>query len=148
MKGFVYKITSNNKIYVGSTERTIEERLNFFHHRAFTKYGFDKYNHTIEILEEIEFNDKLELFKLEGEHMRKCDCVNKHIPCGLGKDKKKYDKLRYEKNKEDKKLKSKDWNKNNKKKKDEYNKKRREWILSWGGDPRNHNNLFYINVLN
>jgi hypothetical protein len=144
MKGIVYKITSNNKIYVGSTERTMKERLKSFNHRAFTKYGFDKYNHTIEILEEIEFNDKLELFKLEGKHMIKYDCVNKDLPCGLGKDKKKYDKIRYEKNKEDKKLKAREWNKNNKKEKDEYNKKRREWILSWGGDPRNNNNLWNI----
>jgi len=146
MKGLVYKITSNNKIYVGSTKQTMEERLKSFHHRAFTKYGFDKYNYTIEILEEIDFSDKLELFKLEGEHMIKYDCVNKDLPCGLGKDKKKYDKIRYEKNKEEKKLKAREWNKNNKLKKDEYNKKRREWILSWGGDPRNNNNLLNIKV--
>tara|TARA_R110002012_G_scaffold38589_4_gene107239 strand:+ start:356 stop:799 length:444 start_codon:yes stop_codon:yes gene_type:complete len=144
MKGLIYKITSNNKIYIGSTQRTIKERLSYFNHRAFTKYGFDKYDYTIEILEEIEYTDKLELFKLEGKYVIKYDCVNKSLPCGLGKDKKKYDNIRYEKNKEDKKLKAIKWNKNNKEKKDEYNKKRREWILSWGGDPRNNNNLLQI----
>jgi len=146
MKGLVYKITSNNKIYIGSTERTMEKRLDSFHHRVFTKYGFDKYNHTIEILEEIEFNDKLELFKLEGEHMIQYDCVNKNLPCGIGKDKAKYDKQRYEKNKDEILRKQRVWGKNNKKQKDEYNRKRREWIVSWGGDPRSNNNLFYINV--
>ena len=103
MKGLIYKITSNNKIYIGSTQRTMKERLNSFHHRAFTKYAFDKYNHTIEILEEIEYNDKLQLLKLEGEYMKKYDCVNKDLPCGLGKEKKQYDKIRYNNNKEEKK---------------------------------------------
>ena len=140
--GIVYKITSNNKIYIGSTEKTMKQRLNRFHHRAFTKYGFDKNNYTIEILEEIEFNDKLELFKLEGEHMKKYDCVNKSQPCGLGKDKKKYDKIRYENNKDK-------WYQYSLDNRERINRVRndlRKRKLSWGGDPRHNNNLLKIDT--
>ena len=142
MKGIVYKITSNNKIYIGSTERTMEQRLNSFHHRAFTKYGFDKFNHKIEILEEIEYNNKLQLLKLEGEHMKKYDCVNKVLPCGLGKDKKKYDKIRYEKNK----VEWYQYSLDNRERINIVRKKTRDRKLSWGGDPRHNNNLLKIDT--
>jgi|DEB0MinimDraft_4_1074332.scaffolds.fasta_scaffold135673_1 hypothetical protein len=146
MKGIVYKITSNDKTYIGSTQRTMKERLNSFHHRAFTKYGFDKYNHTIEILEEIEYNDKLELLKLEGEYIQKYDCINKDLPCGLGKDKKQYDKIRYEKNKQKLLQQRKEYIQKNKKRISDYNKQRRQYVWSWGGDPRSNNNLLEINI--
>jgi hypothetical protein len=140
MKGIVYKITSNNKIYIGSTERTMEQRLNSGHHRVFTKYGFDKYNYTIEILEEIHYNDKLELFKLEGEYVIKYDCVNKSLPCGLGKDKKTYDKIRYENNK----VMWRQYSVHNRERINIKRSERRKRKLSWGGDPRNSNNLLKI----
>ena len=141
MKGIVYKITSNNKIYIGSTERTMEQRLNSFHHRAFTKYGFDKFNHTIEILDEIEFNNKLELFKLEGEYMDKFICVNKHQPRGY-KNQKEYNKIRYENNKN----KWYQYSLDNRERINIVRKKTRDRKLSWGGDPRHNNNLLKIDT--
>lgn len=139
MKGIVYKITCNNKIYIGSTKRTMEERLNSFHHRAFTKYGFDKYNHTIEILDEIEYNNKLELFKLEGEYMDKFICVNKHQPRGY-KNQKEYDKIRYQNNK----AMWKQFSLDNRERININRKELRKRKLTWGGDPRHNNNLLTI----
>jgi len=141
MKGIVYKITSNNKIYIGSTKRTMEERLNSFHHGAFTKYGFDKYNHTIEILEEIEYNNKLELFKLEGEYMDKFICVNKNQPRGY-KNLKEYNKIRYENNK----VSWRQYSLDNRERINIVRKKTRDRKLSWGGDPRHNNNLLKIDT--
>lgn len=145
MKGIIYKITSNDKIYIGSTQRNMKQRLNSFHHRAFTKYDFDKYNYTIEILEEIEYNDKLELFKLEGEYIIKYDCVNKCFPCGLGKDKKKYDKIRYERNKDKITKQALEWRTKNKERKNKRQLELHKFKISWGGDERYNNNLLKIN---
>jgi len=94
-QGIVYKLTSNGLIYIGSTENTLKRRINCGHHRAFTKYGFNYYDYTEEILEIVSFNDKNELFKIEGEYMKKYTCVNKDLPKGYGKNKKEYDRHRY-----------------------------------------------------
>ena len=94
-QGIVYKLTSNGLIYIGSTENTLKRRINYGHHRAFTKYGFNLNDYTEEILEIVSFTDKNELFKIEGEYMKKYDCVNNRNPVGYGKNKKEYDKYRY-----------------------------------------------------
>ena len=94
-KGLIYKLQSGNSIYIGSTERTMRERLLSGFHRAFTKYGFDYNDFTQEILEEVMFEDKNDLFRIEGEYMKKYNCVNEVLPKGYGKNKKEYDRNRY-----------------------------------------------------
>ena len=94
-QGIVYKLTSGSLIYIGSTERTLQQRLQSGHHRAFKKYGLDYDHFSIDILEVVSYKDKNELFKIEGEHMKKYNCVNKDIPQGYGKNKKDYDRNRY-----------------------------------------------------
>ena len=92
MKAYVYAIRSHqtDKIYIGSTTQTPSMRM--CGHRAsykrwknkktnyVTSYEILKYNDNyIEILVEVDFTTNLELKKLEGENIRKHDCVNKCI---------------------------------------------------------------------
>ena len=101
MKGLIYKITSGDKIYIGSTQRTLQLRINSGHHGAFVNYGLDYNDCEIEILDTMDYQDKNELYKLEGEYICKYNSVNQKIPKGFGKDKKGYDKQRYETKKEE-----------------------------------------------
>jgi hypothetical protein len=47
----------------------------------------------IELLQEVEVESKLELYRIEGENIRKHNCVNKNIPCRTQQE-------RYQDNKE------------------------------------------------
>jgi hypothetical protein len=146
MKGLIYEISFDDKIYIGSTIQTIEKRINSGHHRAFTKYGFDYQNSNFEILEECEVDSQLELFEIEGKYIDACECVNSQGAYGLGSDKKTYDKQRYVKLQDKYKMNaSKNYYENHtlnkQKKKDKYN-----YVCSWGGDPRYNNNLLSIKL--
>tara|TARA_R100001440_G_scaffold70849_2_gene93545 strand:- start:4401 stop:4838 length:438 start_codon:yes stop_codon:yes gene_type:complete len=145
MKGLIYEISFDDKIYIGSTIQKINERVNT-HHRAFTKYGFDYQNSNIEILEECEVDSQSELFKIEGKYIDACECVNISESIGLGSDKKTYDKQRYLKLQDKYKMNTiknyyENHTLNKQKKKDKYN-----YVCSWGGDPRYNNNLLSIKL--
>ena len=151
MKGIIYSITSNDKLYIGSTERTLKERIR--EHKCFDLYGMDRYNCEIKVLEEIEYIDKKELRQREQYHIDNNNCVNKLRANGLTK--KEYDKLYYEKNKERLIRKSSEYQKSDKAKKysSEYHKKNYKYDtneyyykISWGGDPRYNNNLLRIDI--
>jgi len=86
MKGFIYKISSphTDKIYIGSTILTLEERLknhnkksNQTNSRLILSYG----DAVIECLEEVEYEDVDILRQKEGEYIRQYldKCVNKII---------------------------------------------------------------------
>ena len=94
MIGRIYKITSINtdKIYIGSTSKKLTERLRSHEndYKAFQngKYHYvksydilEKENYKIELLEEIEYDTRTELFQREGYYIRKYRdiCVNKYI---------------------------------------------------------------------
>ena len=146
MKGLIYEITFNEKIYIGSTTQTIEARIKNGRHRAFTKYGFDYQSSNIEILEECEVDSRLELFKIEGRYIEACECVNSQGALGLGSDKKAYDKQRYLKKKEHIKSNRRKYHyKNHEQNKLKLMEKHR-YVCSWGGDPRYHNNLLQIKL--
>jgi len=119
MIGYVYKIVSNetDKCYVGSTTQKINKRFSK-HKYSYKKYidGNFHYISSFEILQyddakivlidEIEFEDKTDLHKLEGKYIIDLDCVNKCIGGRTtkeyyqeNKDKlKQYKKQYYEKN--------------------------------------------------
>lgn len=164
MKGLVYLIESNGLKYVGSTDRTIKQRL--AEHQCFNLYDMNKYDYSVSILEEVEFNEKIELRHREQYYIDTIDCCNQMRAVGLPK--KEFDKQYYEKNKErlieracqyqktDKaKLTAKKRYENNKDKvkqysvdnKDRINQRRKELRnrkITWGGDPRFENNLLQI----
>ena len=87
--GFIYAIKSKltDKIYIGSTVETLAQRFsqhktnarhktNACYSQEIIKYG----DAEIELLEEIEFNDKDELLWKEREYMEifKDQCINKN----------------------------------------------------------------------
>jgi hypothetical protein len=117
-KGKIYKLWSpqGNEIYIGSTVNSLAKRLS--QHKAGnnccnSKYLFENYNVVrIELIEEYPCNNKMELDRKEGEHIRGNDkCLNRSI---AGRTKKEYN----ENNKE----KLKEYYQNNKEKKKEYRK--------------------------
>ena len=86
-KGKIYKLWSpqGNEIYIGSTINTLANRLG--HHKkpsnnCNSKYLFENYTDVrIELIEAYPCNNKMELNRREGEHMRANVCLNKFIPC-------------------------------------------------------------------
>ncbi len=166
MKGIVYLIQSNGKNYIGSTDRTIKQRLS--EHGCWKLYDMDPYNHSVKILEEVEFNNKHELRMREQYYIDTIDCCNEKRAIGLPK--KEYDKILYQNNREERikkaseyqksdkaklqrkkrynnnKDKFKQYTKDNKERINEKRKELRERKITWGGDPRSSNNLLMIDI--
>ena len=158
--GKIYKIVDvgYNKCYIGSTCESLSQRM--ARHRAcynlylkdkakqpamtsfsiFDEYGVE--NCKIELIEKYECNNKEELLKREGSHIKENECVNR---CLAGRTKIEYSKMYREENPEkvketqracylkdpDKvKMKSKQWNEQNKDRKRqtgiEYREKNKE----------------------
>jgi len=170
MKGIVYSISSNNKLYIGSTIRTLKKRLQ--NHGCFDLYDMDEFNYTLKVLEEIEIDNKIQLRKREQYYIDNNNCVNKIRAFGgaynskeyyqinreklLEKSKKQYwdnterkkqyDKIYNEKNKVKK---QKQWKQKYETQKEKINEKRKEvndYKCSWGGDYRANNNLLQIDI--
>ena len=89
MIGRVYVIKSHqtDKVYIGSTMKTIEQRLRShkFNYKNYLKgmyayvSSFEIIQHDdafIELLEEVNIENKQELHKIEGKYIKKMDCVN------------------------------------------------------------------------
>ena len=141
--GYIYKIfdNTNNNIYYGSTKQGLSIRLSG-HRRSYKDYLNGKINfitsfkilenndYTISLVEQVEYNDKIELTARERFYIENFDCVNKVIPNRnpkewyesnkeqineqqklwreANKDKfKEYQKLYYQKNKDKEKIKNK-----------------------------------------
>ena len=112
MKGYIYTIRSHqtDDVYYGSTKQRLSNRMS--QHRQDFKRGAKytaavimKYSDAyIELVEEIEYENKNELLAREGYFIRNNACVNKIVP-DLTVDEKKqnyqnYDKLYAQRNKE------------------------------------------------
>lgn len=95
--GRIYKIVADEteKIYIGSTTSTLKKR--FIHHKCMyqtknkrgttSRYIFDFPNPRIELLEEIVFENKIDLEKKEREHIESnINCVNVIIPSRTKKE--------------------------------------------------------------
>ena len=92
MIGRIYAIKSNktDKVYIGSTLKTIEKRLSR-HKNNYKNYlkgtyhyvsSFDIIQHDdvyIELLEEVNVENKQELCKIEGKYIKEMECVNQRI---------------------------------------------------------------------
>jgi len=168
MKGLVYLIQSNNLNYVGSTDRTIKKRL--YDHQCWDLYDMNRYDYSVKILEEVEFNEKIELRQREQYYIDTIDCCNQLRAVGIPKN--EMDKQYYERNKkrlikkaleyqktdkakltrkkryENTKDKITEYNRNpvNKARRNQRVKELRERKLTWGGDPRFDNNLLQIDI--
>ena len=95
--GRIYKIVADetDKVYIGSTTKPI--RIRFNEHKSCyktnslsgnnSKYIFEYPNPRIELLEEVEFNDKRELYKIERRHIEaNNNCVNQILPTRTNKE--------------------------------------------------------------
>ena len=151
--GKIYKITdiAYTKMYIGSTCQPLTKR--FSNHKAdyklwkngksnkvssydlFDEFGIE--NCKIELIEEFACENKCQLERKEGEHIKNNDCVNKVI---VGRTQKEYyvdnkdnlkDKMKeYQKLNKDKIAeKKKEYNQVNKEKRKEYNRVNRERIV-------------------
>ena len=138
MKGYIYKIVdnTNNNTYYGSTIQKINHRMNS-HRECLRKYksgkkitglteavkimiNEDYYN---EVVEEVDFNEKIELLTRERYWIENNECINIVIPTRTNKE---YCKEYYQKNK-DKKLQQ--VKEHYQKNKEEVNEKKNEKIL-------------------
>jgi hypothetical protein len=92
-KGYVYKIfdNTNNNVYYGSTKQGLSKRLS--KHRGDYKFYLNGNGHfmtsykilengdyTISLVEEVKYNDKIELTARERFYIESNECVNKVIP--------------------------------------------------------------------
>ena len=105
--GRVYAIKSHNsdKVYIGSTTKTLDERLDG-HIQKYGQYLKGKVKHItsfdvlkdekvyIELVEEYEQLTRSDLFKHEGEYIKKLECVNKVV---AGRTMKEYNEDNHEK---------------------------------------------------
>ena len=154
--GKIYELvdlTTNNKYY-GSTVQDLKMRKSG-HVKKYKGYLNNKKNfyttsfeiiknnnYEIYLVENFPCNSKSELEAREGYYIRNNKCVNKYIPGIIDKKEymKNYNKLYKIKEK------GKQYRIDNKEKIKEYKKQLYHYKNSWGGDPRNNNNLLKINL--
>ena len=112
MKGRIYLLICNETglQYVGSTTHSLKKRLKSHKddYKRFLKglhpnvTSFDVIrggNYDIELIEEIEFENKQDLYDIENIYIENVDCVNKY-KANTGLTKKEYDKEYRKENKE------------------------------------------------
>ena len=93
MKGKVYKLTcESGAVYIGSTARTLEQRLKEHKCKNNVCSSKDFINPKIELLEEIETENREDVLFKEREYMEKIKCVNKNNPVCNDKERKKHTK--------------------------------------------------------
>jgi hypothetical protein len=140
--GKIYKLWSpeGDDIYIGSTTQSLAVRKakhKAKKHNCCSKILFEKYDDVrIELLECCPCDNKEELTKREGHHIRNNTCVNKRI---AGRTDKEY----YEDNKEQIKEQKKDYREKNKEQikeqKKDYREKNKEQIKEQKKDYRDAN---------
>ena len=126
MIGRIYVIKSNetDKVYIGSTVKTIEQRLsghknnykNFLKgiYHYVSSFEIVQYHDCyIQLLEEVNVENKQELYKIEGKYIKDIDCVNQRVE---GRSRKDYMKEYLEDNKERIKERGKNYYQDNKEK--------------------------------
>jgi hypothetical protein len=145
--GKIYKLWSpqGEEIYIGSTTQSLAKRKSQHKENrskmSYSKILFEKYDDVkIELIEEYPCENRMQLEKREGEHIRNNNCINKVVS---GRTHKEYyeenkEYIKYNENNKEKRLayhkeyyknnveKIKEYNENNKEKKSAYYKEWRE----------------------
>ena len=146
-KIYVIKSSQTEDIYIGSTKKTLNERISG-HKCGYNKWVEDnkntyvssyeilKYDDAyIELLEEYPCNTKQELHKKEGEYQRILECVNKQIAGRTNKEWREehneYDKDYREQNKEHIKEYQKEYREQNKEYQKEYRENNKEELKEY-----------------
>ena len=153
-KSKIYKIYNNdNDIYIGSTIKSLNDRLNYHKcqnnqkYKCSSKIIIEKSAYKIELIENFPCVNDEELRIREQYHINyyrnnnEYNCINKMNSYSSNEDLKKYQKEYYNDNKD----KSKEYYENNKDKLNKQHKEYKQYRKTWGGDPRCHNNLLLIN---
>jgi hypothetical protein len=144
MKGLIYLVQSKGLNYIGSTTKKLNRRVRK-EHNCFTTHGFDDNNYSVKVLEQIDFENKIELYKLEQKYIDEYDCVNMiKAPTILGLSKVENDRQYYLKNRKEKIEKACAYQKTEKSKIQRRN--HYQYKKSWGGNPQHANNLLKIDV--
>jgi len=123
-KGKIYKLwsPSKNLVYYGSTTQTLSQRLTDHkkkHNDCCSYLIMECEDYKIELLEEYPCNNKEQLEKKEAEYQKNNECINLKI---ARRNQKEY----YQDNKEKRLQQNKEWAKNNKEHKKNYDKQRYE----------------------
>ncbi len=141
-QGKIYKIVdnTNGNIYFGSTTQKLETRLKQhkllkYSSRDIIKNG----NYDIVLIENYPSNSRKELESREGYFIRNNDCVNNII---VSRTPDEY----YQEHKEQIRIQRIDYRKRTKEKAKVYDKNRKQYKKSWGGDARYDNNLLMIDT--
>jgi len=131
--GKIYKLWSpeGNEIYIGSTTQSLCRRKQGhkdLKKNCSSKILFEKYEEVIiELIEYFPCNNKEELNKKEGEHIRMTDCINKRIEGRTSKEWREDNPEYYKKYREENPDKIKEYEKKYREEnKEEINKKKRE----------------------
>ena len=106
MKGIIYKIICNitNNIYIGSTTKKLNIRMSKHKYdckknkSCRSKEILKNNDFTVEPIEEIEFNNKIELHERERYYITNNICVNKVIPNRTQKEYRENNKNKIKKN--------------------------------------------------
>lgn len=170
--GKIYKIidNTNGNIYVGSTLKSIEERLesHIKVYKEYLKYN-NRYRSSFDILKNNDYKivliencfckSKKELLMREQYYMDNIICINKRKAYNSEEDKIKYQKNWIEKNrqeinkkkreyhhknKQEENRKKREYDEKNKKNKKEYHKRLHQYKKSWG--MWSDNNLLNISI--
>jgi hypothetical protein len=167
--GKIYMIVSKHTdlCYIGSTTQTLKKRL-AGHHKQTTSIQVLKYGDCeIQLLEKYPCNNKTELETRERFYIQNIKCCNKCVPTRTRSEYRKdnrshlrqyhkewsrnnKDKLRISREKtklkhEEKiKISNKKYRDAHKKESHDYYVRKKKVMDSWGGDPKNNNNIAYI----
>ena len=137
-QGKIYKIVCNitGEIYIGSTIRTLENRLSKHtqprKRNCVSRNIIERGDYKIELIKNYPCNSKYELEEEEGKYIRNNTCINTQIPhrtkeewTEVNKEKLNNQMKKY---REDNKQKLQDYHKNNyQEKKETYNKNQKEY---------------------
>ena len=152
-QGKIYKIidNTNGNIYIGSTTKTLEERLR--KHKSdsncVSRNIIKNNDFKIELIENYPCENKKQLLERERYYIENNECINKKIP---GRTSYEYRKIYYKDNKQKfldlnktdhRKNYQKDYKFKNKDKQNLYFKQRHQYQMTWC---KNHNCLLDIDV--
>ena len=170
--GKIYKLidNTNGNIYIGSTIQPLYKRKSQHkedRNKCRSKFIIDNGDYDIILIEKYPCESKEELEARERYYIESIDCINKNIPGRSSvewyqdnkerileksknkiktDDRKDYEKDYSLKNKDIKREYDEQYRKDKKEEKQKYFREHSIYKKTWGGDPRNDNNLLKIDI--